>query len=147
MEIQVNGSIEIDAPRETVIARTHTTDVEVVRSFDPRVISIETNDVPENVVGQVATVTAEVTGRRAVITITTVDVRLPEYIVERNEGSGPVHVTRSDYTELPGGRTRVTMTTTFFVPWWNPILAALVKPVGARSIRDSLEKVKQLVES
>lgn len=85
MKIQVSDSIEINAPRETVVAR----------AFDPRVTSIETNGFPGNVVGQVATVTADGAGKHTVVTTTTVDVRLPEYMVERNEGSGPAHVTRS----------------------------------------------------
>ncbi|NLF05333.1 MAG: hypothetical protein GX593_10095 [Actinomycetales bacterium] len=81
-----------------------------------------------------------------VMTITAVEVDLPEYQVERYEGSGPDHVTRTQYTVLPDGETRIELTTTFTVPWWNPLLALALRAVAPRSMAGSLARIKELVD-
>ena len=146
MDLTFSAHIDVAATRERIIELAHASDLETVRAFDPRVVAVESNGVPEGTAGQVARVTAVVAGKRTVMTITTLEAELPDFVVERYEGEGPMNETRTTYTPLPDGGTRITMTTTFTVPWWKPLLALGLRVVAPRSMRDSLANVKALVE-
>ncbi|NLF05332.1 MAG: hypothetical protein GX593_10090 [Actinomycetales bacterium] len=52
MELRFSAATEVAAARERVIELTHTTDLETVQRFDPRVIAVATNGVPEGQAGR-----------------------------------------------------------------------------------------------
>lgn|GEM_PF-4672689 len=147
VDLRYTADVEIDAPRERVVAVSVSTATENVRQFDPRVQTVQVNEVPDGEVGQVATITALVGKRRVTMTSTTLESHLPDYIVERYTGPGPDHVTRTHFTELPGGRTRVSIELTIQVPWWNPLLRIALRIATPQGIRDSLGGLKTYLEA
>jgi|SRR5690554_6272702 len=146
MTLQFLAEVDVDAPRDRVIASSVDTSLEHMQRFDPRVESVETNGVPDGAAGQVATVLAVTKGGRTTFTITTVESSLPDHVVERVEGDGPEQLIRTTFTALPDGGTRVAFDLTVLVPWWNP-MRFLLRLVLPRTIRSTLASIKEFVES
>lgn len=146
MMLETVGTVEIDAPRERVVAVSISSDLENVRRFEDGVESVTTNDVPDGAAGHVATVQLVKWSVPVEMTITVLESELPDRLVERYDASGTTMHSTTRFTELTDERTLVTLEIQLEIRWWD-VLARLTAPAMLRSqVRKSLGRLKTHLE-
>ena len=146
MELRFSTSTEVNAPRERLVVINHSASLEVFQLVDPRFVSVETNGLPDGDPGLTVTAVRQVGKRTQTIVGRRLGCQLPEWCTEEVTGNGPPYVIRTQYTVLTPERTAVSVEASFTVPWWNPVLAVMVRVLGPRSIRTALARSKELAE-
>lgn len=140
------AQIDIAAPLDHVVTTTTRTDLEAVRFYDPRVVAVETNGLPDGAEGQVMTTRARIFGQEFEIVQTTLVSELPERIVDQTRAADSSYITTVHFEAVDERTTRLRMGITLDSPPGRVFERLAAALTTGRQARKSLARFKEFAE-